>query len=305
MAASGAESEQAESRGLPRLRVRRLGGRLAGNMAFLISLTIVVLFTFFAIWPESVARYDPTQNKLSLRHKPPGHVDDEGNRYFLGTDHMGRDVWSRLVWGARASMTVGYMGLLLGGLVGLTIGLVAGYRGGWFDRISMRVVDAYLSFPYILLAIVWAALIGTGIEGLIIIVAVRGWVEFARVARGQALSLREREYVTAARALGTSDWQIARRHILPNTVAPLLVVAGYQLGRLIILEGTLSFLTIGIRPPTPAWGSMLNDARNYISLAWWTVLFPGLAISLIVMSANFMGDSLRDYLDPSLRGRRN
>jgi peptide/nickel transport system permease protein len=192
-------------------------------------------------------------------------------------------------------MTVGYLGLLLGGLVGIGVGLLAGYGGGWFDRVTMRVVDAYLSFPYILIAIVWAALIGTGLRSLVIIVAVRGWVEFARVARGQALSLREREYITAAR--------IALRHVLPNMVAPLLVVAGYQLGRLIILEGTLSFLTIGIRPPTPAWGSMLNDARNYISQAWWTVLFPGMAISLIVMSANFMGDSLRDFLDPTMRGK--
>ncbi|MGD9316905.1 MAG: ABC transporter permease, partial [Anaerolineae bacterium] len=291
--------EQDRIRWVPRLRLRRLQGGLAGNMAFLVALAIVLLFTFFAIWPQSVAPYDPTVNKLGLRHEPPGHVDDEGNLYILGTDHMGRDVWSRLVWGARASMTVGYMGLLLGGLVGMVVGLLAGYRGGWFDRISMRVVDAYLSFPYILIAIVWAALIGTGIEGLIIIVAVRGWVEFARVARGQAMAMREREFIIAARALGTPEWRIAARHILPNTVAPLLVVAGYQLGRLIILEGTLSFLTIGIRPPTPAWGSMLSDARNYISLAWWTVLFPGLAISLIVMSANFMGDSLRDYLDPS------
>jgi peptide/nickel transport system permease protein len=285
---------------------RRLGGmrrRLVGNLAFLVSASVVLLFTFFAIWPQSVARYDPTVNTLSLRHEAPGHVDEEGNLYILGTDHMGRDVWSRLVWGARASMTVGYMGLLLGGLVGIGVGLLAGYGGGWFDRVTMRVVDAYLSFPYILIAIVWAALIGTGLRGLIIIVAVRGWVEFARVARGQALSLREREYVTAARALGMGHLRIALRHVLPNMVAPLLVVAGYQLGRLIILEGTLSFLTIGIRPPTPAWGSMLNDARNYISQAWWTVLFPGMAISLIVMSANFMGDSLRDFMDPTLRGK--
>jgi peptide/nickel transport system permease protein len=200
-------------------------------------------------------------------------------------------------------MTVGYLGLLLGGAVGVGVGLLAGYGGGWFDRVTMRVVDAYLSFPYILIAIVWAALIGTGLRSLIIIVAVRGWVEFARVARGQALSLREREYITAARALGMGHLRIALRHVLPNMVAPLLVVAGYQLGRLIILEGTLSFLTIGIRPPTPAWGSMLNDARNYISQAWWTVLFPGMAISLIVMSANFMGDSLRDFLDPTMRGK--
>ncbi len=155
----------------------------------------------------------------------------------------------------------------------------------------------------ILIAIVWAALIGTDMKSLILIVAVRGWVEFCRVVRGQALSLRERDYVSAARAVGATDWRIVVRHILPNTVAPILVVAGYELGRLVLLEATLSFLTIGIRPPTPAWGSMLSDARNYLTQAWWTVTFPGMAISLIVMSANFMGDSLRDRLDPMLRGR--
>lgn len=280
-----------------------LQGRVINNLAFLFSISILCLFTFFAIWPQSVALYDPTVNSLRLRHKPPGFVDTQGNVYPLGTDHMGRDVWSRLVWGARASMTVGYLGLLLGGTVGILLGLVAGYRGGWVDRMAMRLVDAYLSFPYILIAIVWATLIGTDMRNLIIIVAVRSWVEFARVTRGQALALREREYVTGARALGTGDWGIVWRHIFPNTIAPILVVAGFQLGRLILLEGTLSFLGIGIRPPTPAWGSMLSDARNYMSRAWWTVLFPGMAISLIVMAANFLGDSLRDYLDPALRGR--
>jgi len=277
--------------------------RFIGNLAFFFSVLMVLTFTILAIWPQSIARYDPTVNKLSLRHKPPGYVDQDGNRYILGTDHMGRDVLSRVVWGARASMTVGYVGLLLGGIAGTLIGLLAGYLGGWFDRIAMRVVDAYLSFPYILIAIVWAALIGTDLRNLIIIVAVRGWVEFARITRGQALSIRERDYILAARALGYNNWRIALRHVLPNIVAPILVVCGFQLGRLILLEGTLSFLTIGIRPPTPAWGSMLNDARNYISVAWWTVMFPGMAISLIVMSANFMGDSLRDILDPTMRGR--
>jgi len=274
-----------------------------GNVTFLFSAAIVLLFTFFAIWPQSVAPHDPTVNKLSLRHKPPGFVDADGNVYVLGADHMGRDVWTRLVWAARSSLMVGYLGLLLGGVVGTFVGLVSGFRRGWFDLVVMRVVDAYLSFPYILIAIVWAALIGTDIKNLVIIVAVRGWVEFARVTRGQTLAIREREYIIAARALGVGNLRIVLRHILPNTVAPILVVAGYQLGRLIILEGTLSFLTIGIRPPTPAWGSMLNDARNYISQAWWTVLFPGMAISLIVMSANLIGDSLRDYFDPTLRGR--
>jgi len=297
------EQEQARPSWLPHWRLETLRGGLVGNVAFLFSAAILLLFTFFAIWPQSVAPYDPTVNKLSLRHKPPGFVDAEGGVHILGTDHMGRDVWSRLVWGARASMTVGYMGLLLGGVVGTFIGLVAGYQGGWLDRIAMRVVDAYLSFPYILIAIVWAALIGTDLRSLVVIVAVRGWVEFARVTRGQALAIREREYITAARALGVGNLRIVLRHVLPNTIASILVVAGFQLGRLVLLEGTLSFLTIGIRPPTPAWGSMLNDARNYISQAWWTVLFPGMAISLIVMSANFIGDSLRDHLDPTLRGR--
>lgn len=285
-----------------RFRVNMLRGGTAGNVAFFFSTAILLLFSFFALWPQSVAPYDPTVNKLSLRHKPPGFVDAEGGLHMLGTDHLGRDVWSRLVWGARASLTVGYLGLLLGGVVGVSIGLIAGFRGGWFDLAAMRTVDAYLSFPYILIAIVWAALVGTDMRNLIIIVAVRSWVEFARVTRGQALSIREREYVTAARALGVSNARIAWRHILPNTLAPILVITGFQLGRLVLLEGTLSFLTIGIRPPTPAWGSMLSDARNYISQAWWTVLFPGMAISLIVMAANFIGDSLRDHLDPTLRG---
>ncbi len=277
--------------------------RSPGTAAFYASSVIALVFAFMAIWPQSMAPYDPTVNDLPLLHKPPGHVDEEGGFHLLGTDHLGRDVWSRLVWGARASLMVGASGLVLGGIVGISLGLVAGYRGGWTDRIAMRIVDAFLSFPYILIAIVWAALIGTDLKSLILIVAVRGWVEFCRVVRGQALSLRERDYVSAARAVGATDWRIVLRHILPNTVAPILVVAGYELGRLVLLEATLSFLTIGIRPPTPAWGSMLSDARNYLTQAWWTVTFPGMAISLIVMSANFMGDSLRDRLDPMLRGR--
>jgi peptide/nickel transport system permease protein len=280
-----------------------LRGPLAGNVAFLFAAALMLLFTFFALWPQSVAPYDPTVNNLSIRHKPPGFVDAQGGVHIMGTDHMGRDVWSRFVWGARASMLVGYTGLLLGGAVGVGIGLAAGYFGGWFDRIAMRVVDAYLSFPYILIAIVWATIIGTDMRNLVVIMAVRGWVEFARVTRGQALALRERDYITAVRALGASDLRIVWRHILANILGPILVVAGFQLGVLILLEASLSFLGIGIRAPTPAWGSMLSDARNYLNQAWWTVLFPGMAISLLVMSANFMGDSLRDWLDPALRGK--
>ena len=283
------------------LSIRR--GPVVGTAAFLISATILLLVACCAIWPQAVAPYNPTVNSLSLRHKPPGFVDANGGVHLLGTDHMGRDVWSRLVWGARASMLVGCLGLLLGGTVGVGIGMAAGYLGGWLDRIAMRVVDVYLSLPYILIAIVWAALVGTDMRELILIVAVRGWVEFARVTRGQTLAVRERYYISAAQAIGASGWRIVRVHILPNTMASILVVAGFQLGVLILLEATLSFLGLGIRPPTPAWGSMLSDARNYLSEAWWTVLFPGMAISLVVMSANFIGDSLRDRFDPALRGK--
>jgi len=280
-----------------------LRGRYAGNLAFLLAAAVMLVFICFAIWPQVVAPYDPVVNNLSLRHKPPGFVDAKGGMHLMGTDHMGRDVWSRLVWGARASMLVGYTGLLLGGTIGVSIGLAAGYCGGWVDRIAMRVVDTYLSFPYILIAIVWATLVGTDIRNLVVIMAVRGWVEFARVTRGQALALRERDYIMAVWALGANNWRIIWRHILANIFGAIFVVAGFQLGALILLEASLSFLGIGIRAPTPAWGSMLSDARNYVNQAWWTVLFPGLAIALIVMSANFMGDSLRDRLDPALRGK--
>ena len=214
--------------------------RSSGDVAFLLSAALLLVFCFFAIWPQALSTYDPTVNNLGLRHKPPGVADNKGGPvHFLGTDHMGRDEWSRLVWGARASMTVGGLGLLLGAIAGVSVGLIAGFRGGWADRISMRIVDIFLSFPYILIAIVWASLIGTDMKSLILIVGVRGWVEFARITRAQALAIREREYVTAARALGAHDIRIVFRHILPNTVAPILVVAGYELGRLILLEATI------------------------------------------------------------------
>jgi peptide/nickel transport system permease protein len=167
----------------------------------------------------------------------------------------------------------------------------------------MRVVDAWLSFPYILIAIAWAVTIGSRVLNLVAILAVRGWVEVARVGRGQSLAIREREYITAVRALGGGDLRIMLRHLLPNIMAPILVVAGFQLGRLILLEATLSFLGLGVEPRTPAWGSMLSDARGYLNIAWWTATFPGIAIALVVLAANFTGDSLRDRLDPALRSK--
>jgi ABC-type dipeptide/oligopeptide/nickel transport system permease subunit len=298
---SAIQPNDTEARSLQRLKARFLRGKLAGSMAFWAAAAILLVFTVFAAWPAAFAPYNPRLGRLADRHKPPGYVDAAGGVHWLGTDHQGRDVLSRVIYGAQVSLVVGYSGVVIGGLIGIAIGLLAGYRGGRLDHIAMRVVDAQLSFPYILIAIVWAVTIGSGVLNLIAILAVRGWVEFARVGRGQALAVREREYITAVRALGGGDWRIMLRHVLPNIMAPILVVAGFQLGRLILLEATLSFLGLGVEPRTPAWGSMLSDARGYLNVAWWTTTFPGIAIALVVLAANFMGDSLRDRLDPALR----
>jgi peptide/nickel transport system permease protein len=278
-------------------------GRLAGHLAFGLSLAALLAVTLLAAWPTLLTAQNPTRQSLLDRHRPPGHVDGAGRSHPLGTDHLGRDVWARLVHGARASLAVGYAGLVLGAGLGVTLGLLGGFRGGAVDRGLVGVIDAYLSFPYILIAIVWAALVRMTIATLVLMIALRGWVEFARVVRAQVLSIREREFVVAARALGASDARLVARHVLPSAGGAILVIAGFQLGRLILLESTLSFLGLGIQPPTPAWGAMLADARLYLTQAWWTVAFPSIAISLVVLAANFLGDSLRDRLDPTIRGR--
>jgi peptide/nickel transport system permease protein len=276
-------------------------GRLAGDLAFALSLAMLLAVTLLAAWPTLMTAQNPAGQSLLDRHRPPGHVDAAGRTHPLGTDHLGRDVWARLVHGARASLTVGYAGLVLGAGVGVTLGLLGGFRGGVVDRGLVGVIDAYLSFPYILIAIVWAALVRMTVATLVLMIALRGWVEFARVVRAQVLSIREREFVIAARALGATDARLVVRHVLPSAGGAILVIAGFQLGRLILLESTLSFLGLGIQPPTPAWGAMLADARLYLTQAWWTVAFPSVAISLVVLAANFLGDSVRDRLDPTIR----
>lgn len=285
----------------PAWLAQRWRGKLAGNLAFLGAAAVLMFFTTLALIPEVFAPYNPRLGRLADRHKQPGYVDANGGTHWLGTDHQGRDVLSRVIHGAQVSLTIGYAGVIIGALIGTVLGLLAGYHGGRLDHIAMRIVDAQLSFPYILIAIVWAVTIGTGMLNLLAILVVRGWVEFARVGRGQALAVRERDYILSVRALGGDDVRIMLRHVLPNIMTPLMVVAGFQLGRLILLEATLSFLGLGVEPRTPAWGSMLADARGYLNLAWWTAMFPGMAIALVVLAANFMGDSLRDRLDPALR----
>jgi peptide/nickel transport system permease protein len=271
------------------------------NWALLFALAALAAATTLAVWPRIVTPLDPTAQHLADIHKPPGYVDVLGTTHPLGTDHLGRDELSRLIYGARASLAIGYAGLALGAAFGVVVGLLGGYLGGWLDRLVVGVIDLYLSFPYILIAIVWAAFVAQTALSLVAIVAVRGWVEFARVVRADVLSKKEREYVAAARSLGASEPRIVARHILPHVMGSVLVLSGFQLGSLILLEATLSFLGTGIKPPTPSWGSMLAEARGYIAEAWWTAAMPSAAVSLVILATNLLGDGLRDLLDPGVR----
>jgi ABC-type dipeptide/oligopeptide/nickel transport system permease subunit len=282
---------------------RRIGHRRGlrwrrPNWTVLFSLAVLAGATVLAAWPRSVTSLDPTSQHLADIHKPPGYVDGSDARHPLGTDHLGRDELSRLVYGARASLAIAYAGLALGVAFGVAAGLLGAYVGGWVDAALVGIVDLYLSFPYILIAIVWASFVPQTAVSLVVIVAVRGWVEFARVVRADVLSKKEREYVTAARSLGAGETRIVARHILPHIAGPVLVLSGFQLGSLILLEATLSFLGTGIRPPTPSWGSMLAEARGYIAQAWWTAAAPSVAVSLVILATNLLGDGLRDLLDP-------
>jgi peptide/nickel transport system permease protein len=223
-----------------------------------------------------------------------------GGLHLLGTDQLGRDVLSRLIYGSRISLLVGSVSVVLGGLVGLLLGLAAGYFGNWFDSVVMRVVDIQMAFPYVLLALVIVALVGTSLLNLIMIFTVTEWYVYARVVRATTLSLRQREFVSAAIALGDSHIRILLRHILPNVVSPLTVIASFEMAKIISTEAALGFLGLGVPPPTPSWGSMLADGREYLRDAWWVSVFAGIALMLTVLAINFLGDAARDALDPRM-----
>ena len=261
-------------------------------------LLILVLATIFA---PLLAPADPLKTGFSTRTKPPALLGYE-SAFLLGSDGLGRDILSRLLYGGQISLTLAAIAVACSGLVGVTLGLVSGYFGGWVDDVIMRVVDVQLSFPVIMLAIAVIAVVGTSVTALLGVLVLAGWVIYARTVRANVLSLRQQDYVQAARALGAGAPRIILRHILPNVQAPILVVGTVQLATMILLESGLSFLGLGVQPQTPSWGTMLAEGRDYLSNAWWISTVPGIAISLAVLGANLVGDGLRDLLDPSLRG---
>jgi peptide/nickel transport system permease protein len=254
-----------------------------------------------AIFAPRVAPHNPIRERLIDRLLPPAWDKDGEWQYLLGTDHLGRDLVSRMIYGSRVSLVVGSAAVILGGVLGVALGVTAGFLRGHTDEAIMALADMQLAFPTILLAIAIIAVLGPSFTNLVIVIGISGWVTYARIARGQVLSVREQEFIEAIRAQGGSRFRIVWRHILPNILSPIIVVATLDLARTIILESTLSFLGLGIQPPTPSWGGMLSDGREYLLSAWWIATFPGVALMLTALSFNRLGDWIRDRSDPRLR----
>ncbi|MBI4277075.1 MAG: ABC transporter permease [Armatimonadetes bacterium] len=279
-------------------RSRLRWGRLdAGGVAGLLLTLLVVGAAIFA--PYLMA-HDPTLQDLEVRLLPPAWAGGRWD-YPLGTDPLGRDLYSRIVLGARASLVVGLLSVGAAVMVGVPLGLITGFYRGRLDRVVMRIADIQLAFPEVLLALAILAVLGPSNVNLVIVLALSRWVVFARVVRGETLAVRERDYVLAASAMGAGDLRTIARHVVPNILNGVIILASVTLTRVIIAESSLSFLGFGIQPPTPTWGGMISDGRGYLATAWWVSTLPGFALMLAVMGINLLGDAVRDLLDPRLR----
>lgn len=276
-------------------RLRSRSGRLG-----LIVFALIVLVAIFAPW---LAPHDPYHQSIVLRLRPLWWMHRGSLAYPLGTDQLGRDTLSRLIYGARISLLVGSATVLIAGTIGVTLGVVAGFFGGRVDYVISTLINAAWSFPFILLALIIVAVLGSSLLNLIIALVATSWASFARITRGEVVALREREYVTAARGLGMRSWRVLLRHVVPNILASVLVIASIEFGRAILRESFLSFLGLGVPPSVPSWGGMLSEARAYIFDRWWMVTLPGVMIFVTTLSANLLGDGLRDAFDPRLRDR--
>lgn len=266
---------------------------------------VFILFVLIAILAPVLAPHDPALQDLKRRLAPPVGLglEDASAAFPLGNDNLGRDILSRLLVGSRVSLAVGVSTILLASSVGSLLGAVAGFYRGLLDNVVMRLVDVWMAFPSLLLAIAFGAALGPGLGNLVLALSLTIWVVYCRVVRAEVLSIRERDYVLAARATGAGDLRIILRHILPNILAPIMIISSLQMGTVIIAEASLNFLGIGVQSSVPTWGGMLSDGREYMRQAWWLATFPGVAISIVVLGVNLLGDGLRDTLDPRLRRR--
>src|SRR6266849_7945693 len=268
----------------------------------LVPIAILVVLALTAIFADLIAPYNPEIGVLGERFKPPAWVAGGSDKYLLGTVHLGRDVLSRLLFGARVSLVVGFTAVIFAGFVGTLLGIVSGYLGGWVDQVIMRITDAWLAIPGLTWAIFLAAIVGPSAMNIVIILGAVYWTRYARVVRGEVLSLRERDFVRLAVVAGCSKWSIMKKHILPNVVNSSIVLATLMLGVVVVVEASLSFLGVGVPPPQPAWGLMLADGKKGLMAGyWWLTVLPGSCIMLMVLSANLLGDWLRVKFDPQLR----
>lgn len=279
---------------------RKALGRLRG--APKLPLAIVLLYVFVGLFGPWLAPYDPTDIGTMQRHLPPMWMSGGSSAHILGTDPLGRDMLSRVLLGARVSLAVGLLATAMAFFIGTTLGLIAGYFGGWSEAVIMRVVDALLAFPALLIALIFAVTLGPSFTTVVLVLGLFSWSGYARLVRGQVLQLREKEFVLLAKVAGVSPVRILSRHILPNVISSVIVLMTLQIPGVILAEASLSFLGAGVPPPNPSWGGMISQGRNYVATAWWDSLFPGLAIAFLVLALNLFGDWLRDQWDPRLQG---
>ncbi|MFM1652085.1 ABC transporter permease [Brevibacillus sp. B_LB10_24] len=293
---------------VPMQQTNRRAGKLRRGIRSLLKsktgtlgMLIIVIFTFMALFAGQLAPQDPAKQNVALRLKPPMWLEGGKADFPLGTDNLGRDILSRIIYGSQVSLLVGICSVIIAGLIGVLLGLVSGYFGGWIDMVIMRIVDAFLAIPNILFTLVILSVLGPGLVTLILVLGITNWTNYARIVRGEVLSIKERDFVRAARSVGARDARIIFTHILPNVASSFIVISTLSVATTIILEASLSFLGLGIQPPTVSWGGMLSDGRDYVATSWWIATFPGLAITLTVLGIIFLGDWLRDVLDPRMK----
>jgi peptide/nickel transport system permease protein len=267
----------------------------------LVPMFIVALVIFGALFAPYLAPHDPQKINPRDRLTPPAWAEGGKHEYLLGTDSTGRDLLSRIIYGARVSLIVAVLGIAISATLGTSIGLISGYFGGLVDMAIMRLVDIMMSLPVLFLALAFAAVIPAGLYIVVLIISIFGWVGYTRIVRGEVLSLKERDFIALARVAQASPARILIRHILPNLVNILTVMMTLEVGGIIMFEAAFSFIGFGVQPPTPSWGNMLSEGQNYLTTAWWIATFPGLALMSMIFSCNFIGDWLRDALDPRLR----